>query len=173
MRTRTVWFSIIIAGALAALEASCGGTTVDPADSTLSSSCSKMCDCSGCNQSARQSCEGSFEAFKKLASDKGCASTFEGYVGCVGAKLQCANDTIDVSACKADADALETCAGAPPEWLEANVCQQYRTEAFKCCDALPDGAAKQTCHKNVDAVVEAANQDACQAGLDAAKVACK
>jgi hypothetical protein len=53
-----------------------------------------------------------------------------------------------------------------------SVCSDYETEAKKCCDKITDSAAKDLCNKNVETVVAAANSDACQAGLDAAKATC-
>lgn len=54
-----------------------------------------------------------------------------------------------------------------------SVCSDYETAAKKCCDALADGTAKDICNKNVETVVAAGNNDACQAGLDAANATCK
>lgn len=55
----------------------------------------------------------------------------------------------------------------------SSVCSDYETQAKKCCSALPAGAAQDTCNKNIETVVSAADSDACQAGLDAANIACK
>ena len=73
MRTRTIWFSVVAGGAFAALLAACGSTTTGGTGGTPPappSSCSKICDCSGCTMSERQECEANFEATRKLAQDK-------------------------------------------------------------------------------------------------------
>jgi hypothetical protein len=169
MLTKTIWFPIVATTAFAALFAACGGSS---ATASAASSCAKLCDCSGCSAGGQTDCEASFDATKNLAEDKGCNATFEAYATCMDDKIQCVAGVPEAIGCDPAAEALTTCIGAPIDLPGPSACDAYAKAAGVCCAKIDDPAARDLCHKNVETVVNAANDDACQAGLDAAKAVC-
>jgi uncharacterized membrane protein YgcG len=164
MRTRTIWFSVVGSFAFAALLAACGAD-VTGGITSATSSCDKICDCSGCPASERQSCEASFDATKKLAQDKGCNTTFSAYATCVSDKFQCVNDAPQAPGCEAAAEALGTCVGGTVG-LPGNACDDYVAVVRSCCNQLSDPGAQQACNAAVDGVdTSTVPEDVCKSAL--------
>lgn len=72
--------------------------------------CGAVCDCEGCSDVRRQTCEDQSTADGRAAANAGCPDLYDALVSCQNATATCVGTTLETS-CKQESDRLDNCLG--------------------------------------------------------------
>ncbi len=154
---------VVLAGAwvlamAVAASPGCGGASAE-------SLCELVCDCTGCSESERDDCIDSVDDAQAEAAKEGCDDAYEAFTACAEERLDCDDDTVDLSDCDDEAEDLADCVGANDLPLVRG-CASLKSECTEC------GESQALCEASVDLLEEIGGEDACQEALDAGGINC-
>ncbi|MBK8256205.1 MAG: hypothetical protein IPK82_26495 [Polyangiaceae bacterium] len=89
---------------------------------SAASYCEKICYCTGCDESQKDSCIDAINDARKKAEDADCGGEFNAALSCASAEFSCTEDVPSYGECSAEGQALYECSGiAGP--VGANACE--------------------------------------------------
>ncbi|WP_437586680.1 hypothetical protein [Sorangium sp. So ce1000] len=95
--------------------------------------CDRICDCTGCSEARYLECVDKAEAARAAAVEASCAGSFDEYVSCVGAELECKDERYSLDGCDDQQASLRGCGVS----AFRSVCEEANDLFMSCGQGSP------------------------------------